>query len=153
MKRVYFIIGVIVLLIISGYLFIRFSVLKTQTVKADNTKAVSVLDLRPAIIAKLKELVKEGSRGLYDLSIERLEPFILQSKLDVYNARLTPDTNILAKLNELRLAPDDVFKISFDSLHIDGIGINDLLHKDKIDIRSIFINNPEIEVFHTEKAL
>ena len=33
-------------------------------------------------------------------------------------------------------------------MHIDGIGITDLLHKDKIDLLSIVINSPVIEVIH-----
>lgn len=151
MKKVYWIFIILIFLVISGYLFIRFSVLKTKAIEPDNTKARSVLDLRPAIIAKLQELIKDGSNGLYNLSIDRIEPHVLESKLDVYKVTLTPDTNAFVKLNSRHLAPDDVLKISFDSLHIDGMGIDDLLHQDKIDIASVFVINPLINMYHKKR--
>lgn len=151
MKKLYWIIAILITVFIGGYIFIRVSVLKTKTIEPDNTKTRSLIDLRPAIIAKLQEIVKEGSNGLYNLSIDRIEPHVLESKLDVYNATLTPDTSALQKLNNLHLAPDDVFKISFDSLHIDGFGIEDLLHKDRMDIASVFITSPVINMYHKKK--
>lgn len=152
MKKVYIILSIIILLIIAVYLFVRFSVLKTNTVKPDTSKKESVVDLRPRIIAKLQELVKTGSQGLYNLSIDSIEPHVVQSKLDIYRVSLSPDTAALQKLDGLLLAPDDVYKLSFTSLNIEGIGINDLLNKDRIDLRSIKITNPLIQVYHTKRS-
>ncbi len=126
--------------------------LKSREFKPDNSKAKSVLDLRPALIAKLQQLVNAGSNGLYILSIDRLEPNVLDSKLDAYRVSIMPDSAALIKLDQSKAAPDNVFRISFDSLHIDGIGINDLLHKDKIDLESIYVSYPHIKMIHKERA-
>ncbi len=152
MKKLYWIIAVLITVFIGGYIFIRVSVLKTKAIEPDNTKARSLIDLRPAIIAKLQELVKYGSNGLYNLLIDRIDPHVLESKLDVFKATLTTDTIALKKLNDIDMAPDDVFKISFDSLHIDGFGIEDLLHKDRLDIASVFITAPVINMYHKKRA-
>ena len=51
-----------------------------------------MLDLRPAIIAKLQQVIKDGSQGLYILSVEQLQPDVLASKLDVIDGTISIDT-------------------------------------------------------------
>lgn len=152
MKIIYRVILIVLFLVICGYLFIRFSFLKTKTVKADNSKAKNIVDLRPQIIAKLQELVKNGSHGLYNLSIDSIEPHVLDAKMDVFKVTLTPDSAALKKLDAEHILSDDVFKISFHSLHIDGFGVDDLLHKNKIDITGIYITDPLIQIFHKKRS-
>lgn len=159
MKKFNIILVVLALIFVAGYLFIRFSVLKTnanyskaEPSKVRASKPETILDLRPALIAKLQQLVKDGSEGLYNLNIKQVEPDVPLSRITLIKAALIPDTAALKKLDDARKAPDDVFKVSFDSLHIDGIGIQDILSKKNIDIKAIFLNNPVIEVYHKEKS-
>src|SRR5690349_16837105 len=96
--------GIIILssvgiLLITGYLYLRYSVLNSKTIPVDQSKASSPLDLRPALIAKLQQLVLDGSGGLYKLSIEKLDPDIVNATVDIVNAVLTPDSAVLAKLD------------------------------------------------------
>lgn len=151
MKKVYIIISIVALLIIAGYLYLRFGILKTKDFKPDALKASSVLDLRPAIIAKLQQLVKDGSGGLYNLSIDKLEPNISEATLDIENATLVPDSAAIVNLDANHKVPDDIFKITFDSLHIDGIGIPDLLNKDQVDLKVIRLIDPVINVYHSKR--
>lgn len=151
MKRIYIIFSIIIILGISGYLYIRYSALKSKDFKPDNSKANSFLDLRPAIIAKLQQLVKDGSDGLYKLSIEKIQPHILKSQLDMLNAAIIPDTVAIKKLDSTHKLPDDIFKISFSSLHIDGIDIDDLLSGDHLSLKGVSIHSPAIEVYHQKR--
>ena len=143
-------ISVIILVVITsgGFLYIKYGVLKTNDVKPDNSKALSALDLRPAIIAKLQQLVKDGSDGLYTLSIERIDPDLLSSKLDVVDGIIAVDTAAMQRLDESKKLPDDIFYINFHSLHIDGIGINDLLNTKNIDINGAYLDDPVIHIYH-----
>lgn len=75
-----------------GYLYTRHHILRARDFRPDNSKAKNILDLRPAIIAKLQQLVKDGSNGLYILSLQEIQPDILSSKLDVINGTIVPDT-------------------------------------------------------------
>ncbi|HEV7622198.1 MAG TPA: hypothetical protein VGO09_10705 [Flavisolibacter sp.] len=158
MKKVTILFIIAGFLLITGYVYVRYT-LRTKkftpvVVKeksAQPEKQETVLDLRPRIIAKLQQLVKEGSDGLYNLSIHDVEPDILASKLVVINAVLIPDTSALNRLDLLKKAPNDVFKISFDSLQIDGIGINDFLSKNSIDLKLIVLSNPKMEVYHKNR--
>ena len=151
MKKIYLILIANIDIITGVYLYVRFSVLKTKDFKPDSSKARSVLDLRPSIIAKLQQLVKDGSDGLYHLSIGKIEPHILKSTLDIMNATLSPDSAELKNLDNTKKLPDDVFKISFSTLHIEGIDINDLLSKNHLSLKDISITDPVIEVYHKKR--
>ena len=151
MKRSgYIVIVIIVILAAVAVLYIHFSA-EANDPKQKVPKAESATDIRPLVVKKLQQLVKDGSDGLYNLSVEKLEPDITHSQLDLINATLIPDTSALQKLNGLKKAPDDVYKISLDSLHINGITINDVIHSDNIQLDSIFLYNPVVEVYHDPK--
>ena len=152
MKRLYLVLIAIFILVAGGYFYVRFHLLKAKDFEPDNSKSKSVADLRPAIIAKLQQLVKDASAGLYHLSIERIDPDISALSININGAVLTPDSAMINTLNSLHKLPDDVFKISFSSLHIDGIDINDLLSKDHLSLHKIEISEPVIEVYHKEKS-
>ena len=140
------------MIIVTGtYLYIRFSVLKSKNFKPDTTKSKSILDLRPQLIAKLRQMVKDGSDGLYNLSIGEIEPHISSGGMDVMNVKIVPDSLTLSKLKTSPLAPEEVFKISIDSFHVDGIGIEDLLHKDQVNLKTISFTEPVIEMYPLKK--
>jgi hypothetical protein len=152
MKKGLVITIVIILLIFSGaYFYTRYHVLKTKDVKPDNSKAKTPLDLRPAIIAKLQQLVKDGSDGLYVLSIEQISPDVLASKVGVINASVKIDSNALKRLDSLKRLPDDLFTFKFNSLHLDGFGIADLLDRNDMNVSAIYLNEPVIETFHRSR--
>jgi hypothetical protein len=67
MKKFYKIIIAIIVVLSGAYLYVRFDALKAKDYKPDQSKSTSVADMRPAIIAKLQQLVKDGSGGLYRL--------------------------------------------------------------------------------------
>src|ERR1051326_3414410 len=152
MRKILFICIILIVIVSSGYLYLRQDLLKTKDFKPDNKKATTILDLRPAIIAKLQQVIKDGSDGLYILSVGKLDPDIISSKLDVINGSISPDTSALQKLDLLKKLPDDIVHVKFNSLHIDGIGLADLLHKKEIDITGFYLYDPLIEVYHKTRA-
>lgn len=151
MKKIFIILSIIVIIITAAYLYIRFSVLKVKDFKPDASKSKSAVDLRPAIIAKLQQLVKDGSNGLYHLTIEEIQPHDVISKVDMLHATLVPDTIAYKNMDSAHALPDDVFKISFSSLHVDGINFYDLLSGNHINLKNITIAAPVIEVYHKNR--
>ena len=147
-KKIIIILFTLVLLATGAHLFIRYHFLKAKNFKPDNSKAKSILDLRPAIIAKLQQVVKDGSNGLYILSVQKLDIDVLASKVDAVNASISIDTAAMLQLDKQKKLPDDIFKIKFSSLHIDGLGVQDLINKKQVSITALYCNNPVIEVFH-----
>jgi len=162
-KKIILIIAVSLFVIISGgFLYLKYGILKTNDVKPpdpilsqasdSSEKKSSILDLRPAIIAKIQQLVKDGSDGLYNLSIQKIDPDLLSSKLDVIDGAISVDTAAMQRLDASKKLPDDIFHINFHSLHIDGIGINDLLSKKNIDIKGAFLDDPVIHIYHKARS-
>jgi hypothetical protein len=137
---------------IGGYLYTRFHVLKTKDFKPDKSKERNVTDLRPAIIAKLQQVVKDGSGGLYKLSIGEINPDVAASRVDVKDAVIDIDSTALKRMDDLKQLPDELFRIKFDSLRIDGFGIADLLDKKNMSINEIYVNNPVIETYHRSRS-
>ncbi len=147
-KSLYVAIGLIIITI-AAYSYLRFDVLKTKYIKPKTAQARSAIDLRPLLIAKLQELIKDGSDGLYNLQIEKINPDVLTSTVDLFHVTLTPDSSALAKLIAMQKGPDDVFKLSFDTLHINGISLNDFLSKKNISLDTILLNKPTIITYYT----
>lgn len=152
MKKIIGIITLVVLLIGGGYMYLRFHVLKAKDYKPVVAKEKNVVDLRPAIIAKLQQLVKDGSAGLYRLNIDSINLDIINSKLDVTGASLWIDTATMRLLDKSQKLSNDLFKLKFNKLHIDGIGVEDLLHKDRIEVTNIEIDEPQVVVYHKTRS-
>ena len=105
-------------------------------------------DFEPLIKAKLQELVKDGSDSLYVLDIDKIEVDVIGSKIKVRNARLSIDSSRLKVLIAAGTAPVDVYKMSFSDLNIDGFNIGDLLNKKNVDLNTLDIQNPVVEIYH-----
>ena len=163
MKKIILIIAVSLFVIISGgFLYLKYGILKTNDVKPPDSiasqatdsseKKSSILDLRPAIIAKIQQLVKNGSDGLYNLSIQKIDPDLLSSKIDVIDGVIAVDNAAMQRLDASKKLPDDIFHINFHLLHIDGIGINDMLDKKNIDIKGASLDDPVIHIYHKARS-
>lgn len=109
-------------------------------------------DFEPLIKEKLQQVVKEGSDSLYNLDIDRIRIDVIHSQVTIENATLDIDSLRLAELDSLQRAPNDVYKISLKNLVIDGIGPQDILKKNSIDLNVLYINEPVVEIFHHKRA-
>ncbi|HTM93952.1 MAG TPA: hypothetical protein VL095_16135, partial [Flavisolibacter sp.] len=151
MKKIAVVFLVIGLLAIRAYVYLNHSLSTpgfTPGLAKDSTTATkpseSILDLKPKLIEKLQQLVKQGSGGLYNLFIHELKPDILKSTVSISKASLVPDTAALKQLEQSKRLPDEIFRIKTDSIWIDGLGIKDILSKDVIDVKTIHIHRPTI---------
>ncbi|MBD0331079.1 MAG: hypothetical protein ICV66_00330 [Chitinophagaceae bacterium] len=156
MKKIFVIIIVIGVIILSGYVYLRVKLNSSgkkvsihSNIRSNNEahKPETFLDLRLRLIEKLQQLVKSGSNGLYNLTIGTIDADVLSSELNISSCALVPDNEVLAQLTRQKKAPDELFRIKFNSLRINGIGIKDLLTKDILDLTSAVVTNPVIEVF------
>ncbi|MEO7802786.1 MAG: hypothetical protein ABIR81_12335 [Ginsengibacter sp.] len=151
MKKIYIIILSLLIMGAAGYLVIRYGVLKTDLFESDESKAKNILDLRPRLVAKLQELVYDGSDGLYRLEVDSFDIDLSDKTLDFTDAVLRYDTGRLHYLDSLKMAPDDLYFIRFNTLHVDGITIDELLTKNNISVKGIFLDQPQMKVYTVER--
>src|ERR1700730_11088314 len=98
MRKIFIVILALIIVVTAGYLYIRFSVLRSKDFKPDTTKSKSIADLRPQLIAKLRQMVKDGSDGLYNLSIGEIEPHVSSGGVDMITVKIVPDSLTLLSL-------------------------------------------------------
>jgi hypothetical protein len=150
-RKILIVLGILLLAGTGGYLYLRYGILKSPDFETDNSASKTVLDLRPALIARLQQVVKDGTKGLYILSIEKIDPSIKDAMLDAQGIKLRVDSAVLAHLDSMEMAPDNVYRISLRHLHLNGLGLKDLLYKKDIDHSSVDIMEPVVEVFHKKR--
>src|SRR6478735_5109154 len=105
-------------------------------------------DFEPQMKARISELVKQASDGLYDLQIGKLEVDVVASKVILINAHLIPDTVLYNRLIQQKLAPADIFDVTVNSLVINGLSAPDFLAGKSVNLGTLFIDEPEIHVYH-----
>lgn len=164
MKKLHILFLVVGGIFIAAYLFLRFSlqadIKKAKAKQGAGNEAFatpakkpdSTLDLRPLFKTRLQQLVKDGSKGLYDLSMDSMSVDVLQSTVTLLNVKLVPDKNALSALDRSEQAPDDVFQISLRSLKLDGINLDDVMNEKTMTFSSLAISAPFIEVYHNKRA-
>ncbi len=133
MKKLWIILSIIAVIVIGAFFYLKFRKSK---------------DFEPLIKAKLQELVKDGSNGLYVLDIDKIEIDVIGSKLTVHNAALLIDSARLKVLDAAGIAPKDVYKIALSDIIIDGINIGDFINKKNVDLDALTIKNPVFEIYH-----
>jgi hypothetical protein len=160
MKKIAVIFLIIGFMVVSAYVYVRFS-LKTPAgftpAQAKDTTEVTkpsetLLDLKPKLVKKLQQLVKQGSNGLYNLFIHDLKPDFLNSTVKILNASLIPDTAAMKQLEQSQNLPQAIFKIKTESILIEGLGLKDILSKDDVDVKTIRIVQPIIDVYNISKS-
>lgn len=159
MKKIAIVFAIVGAIAIAAYIFLRqsistpgFTPAQAKETDTETKPSETVLDTRPQLIKKLQQLIKQGSNGLYNLSIREVNPDILNSTVGISKVLLSPDTVALKQLASERKLPDNVFKIKTDSIWIDGLGIKDILSKEAVDVKTIHILHPTIEVYTQKKS-
>ncbi|HJW18817.1 MAG TPA: hypothetical protein VJ499_16925 [Flavisolibacter sp.] len=154
MKKITIILSILGLIMLSAYMYLRntvstpgFQPAPAKSPANTTKKAESVADLRPMFITKLQQLVKAGSGGLYNLSIHEVEPDVLNATVSINNAELVPDSAVLQQLRNSGGLPSQVFKVRLGQLKIEGLGLKDFLDAKSLDLKSIKISAPSIDVY------
>ncbi|MEO7264237.1 MAG: hypothetical protein ABIW38_04960 [Ferruginibacter sp.] len=153
MSRKVLVLLISIILIAAGvFLYLKYRILKAPDHNPDVSKKETVLDLRPQLIAKLQQLVKDGSAGLYKLSLEQVSPDLAASTVDIQHGTIDIDSSMLTSLDNAGKLPDDIFKVSFSKIHISGLGIADFISKKNLNLGNIKLDNPIIEVYHQPRT-
>lgn len=136
MRKVLIGLGIIVVIAVTAYFYLRNNKLK---------------DFEPDIKEKLDKLVQQASHGLYHLDIDTLDTDVLDGKIVLTNAHLWADTAVYAMLEKQQKAPNDLFDVRVKQLSIDDIEPANFLTNKEIILRRLFINQPMITVFHKKQ--
>ncbi len=161
-KKLLLIITIPAVLLLGGYLYLRFSLKSSiatteketgvaqPAIKELGGKKVSATDLRPLVIARLQQVLSQSSNGLYRITVGDMQPDLLASSLLLKNVVLTPDSSVLALQKKAGTLPDDVFSISFKSLLIEGVNLDDAITSKTMDYKLVKLVQPHITILHSK---
>ncbi|RFM30163.1 AsmA family protein [Deminuibacter soli] len=105
-------------------------------------------DLTPLVTKKLQQLVHDGSGGLYNLKVDSIELDVIAGNILLYNASLQADSSVLQQMKQTNRAPENVFRVSVKLLDLKGLSPKTLLDKKNIDLSTLHIREPKVEIFH-----
>ena len=156
MKKIHILFIIIGVIVLGGYFYIRYALNTGGGFQPAVAKEVdkrpksgeSDLDLRPKIIKKLQQLVKDGSGGLYNLSIHEVNPDVIAGRLDLGHVLLSPDSSVINQFEKTKNLPNDIFKVEIDSIHFDGVNVPGIVTGNSIDLDHLIIEHPIINVYH-----
>ncbi len=107
---------------------------------------------KPIIEEKLREVVKNSTDSLYQLTYDDLDLNLALGNLTLKNAVLKPDTNVYKAMEEAKLASDNLYHIKLASLKIRRFGILDIISNRKLSIKTVGFENPDIHLIHKYHA-
>lgn len=153
-RKLFFILLGVAILLIGGYVFVRFFLKnsgsetshKVQVVDTLGGKKVSALDLRPLFIEKMQQVLLKSSNGLYKLSVGDLNVDVLASTVSLQNVTVLPDAQALASLKINNLLPQNVLSCSFENLVIEGINLDDAMNSKSMSYKLVKLVHPVITI-------
>ncbi|PWT95020.1 MAG: hypothetical protein C5B52_18795 [Bacteroidetes bacterium] len=109
-------------------------------------------DFSGVIKDKLKEVVAKASDSLYILDYDKLDIDLVKSQISLVNLHLHADSSRYHFLVSEKRAPDDVIEIKLKALIVDDITPAEILVDKMIDLKSLYVKEPEILIFHRPQA-
>lgn len=151
-KSIIIIILIMVALSIAVFFYLKYHVLETSDFKAQTSERSSPTDIRPEVIAKLKQLVKDGSEGLYVLELDSIFMNAAGGEAGLGAGRIYYDTGVYNKMLSNSQLPDDVFSIKFSGIRVDGLDLKDFIGKKELSLKSVSFLQPDVNAYHHTRS-
>ena len=103
---------------------------------------------KPLLYDKIREVVIRSTDSLYRLDYDELDFNLLTGNAAIRNFRLTPDSAVYARQQELELAPDNRYDIRIANLEIKGFHPRQILTDQQLRIDDIIVDTPAIHVIN-----
>lgn len=105
---------------------------------------------KPLLTEKIKESVYEGSDHLYKIDFKDIHLNLVTGTAVLDSISLYPDSAVFAKLKTIKKAPTHLFRIRLAHLKINGVSILTAYFKKKIDVSTIILDHPSIDMVYNK---
>lgn len=95
----------------------------------------------------LVERIDKDSKGLYKLEIGDLNLDVVRGHVTLIDFRITPDTALYKKIHMTDTVSPLLFGIGVKKFQVRDFKVMDAIRNQRIDIKKILIENPEVTVF------
>ncbi len=101
---------------------------------------------KPLLSEKIKTAIYNGSHHLYKIEFSNIRMNLLTGSIAIDNVTLIPDSTVYTQLQAAGAAPANVFEGKLQELQINRAGILTAYFRKKIEISSIVLNKPSINL-------
>jgi hypothetical protein len=105
---------------------------------------------KPLLTDKIKTAVYEGSDRLYKIDFKDIHLNLITGTAVLDSISLYPDSAVFMQLKEIKKAPTHLFRIRLAHLKINRVGIMNAYFKKKVNVGSIILDNPSIDMVYNK---
>ena len=103
---------------------------------------------KPTLTTKIKDGVKEVSKGLYQINFKDIHLNLLTGTAVLDSISLMPDTTVFNQLKANKEAPTHLFRIKLAHLKISRVGVLTAYFKKKVALKAIILDQPSIDMIY-----
>ncbi len=103
---------------------------------------------KPTLTTKIKDGVKDASKGLYQIDFKDIHLNLLTGTAVLDSISLMPDTTVFNQLRANKEAPTHLFKIKLAHLKISRVGVLTAYFKKKVALKAIILDQPSIDMIY-----
>lgn len=107
---------------------------------------------KPIITTKLKDAVYNGSDRLYTINFSDIHLNLFTGSASLDQVTLMPDSLVYEVLSKRKLAPNHLMEVKVEHLKIRRAGLLTAYFKKKLDIKTIILDRPSINMIYRKVA-
>lgn len=131
------------ILIITFYVLLFFSLI---------VSSIGIWGLKPLLSSRIKEAILTSTNGLYQIDFKDIQYSPITGNAEIRVVTWKADSMLFDKLRNEKKLPDNVFKCEIEKIKLTGLKPWTIIFSKKLNISTISIENPLIEILHEKHA-
>lgn len=107
---------------------------------------------KPFVEAQIKALVLQSTDSLYHIEFSSIRINLVTANASLTDVKVIPDIRIFNKLVALKRAPNNIYDVQLEKLHIRNFHLFNLLRFRKLDISELLLENPDVVMANKQFA-
>ncbi|GGD67817.1 hypothetical protein GCM10011514_34900 [Emticicia aquatilis] len=125
------------------YGFIFFSIVVTL---------IGIWGLKPLLSSRIKEAILTSTNGLYQIDFKGIQYSPMTGNAEIRAVTWMADSMLFDKLRNEEKLPNNVFKCEIEKIKLTGLKPWTIIFSKKLNISTISVENPFIEILHEKHA-
>lgn len=121
------------------YGFIFFSIVVTL---------IGIWGLKPLLSSRIKEAILTSTNGLYQIDFKDIQYSPMTGNAEIRAVTWMADSMLFDKLRNQKKLPNNVFKCKVEEIKLTGLKPWTIIFSKKLNINTILVKNPLIEILH-----
>ena len=112
---------------------------------------VGYFGLKPILTKRIQTAVLNSTDNLYHLSFKDIKYDIMSGNAFVLDVKMMADSTLYDSLRKAKKMPDNIYQGKVNEINLTGLRLWTIFTSEKLELNSINISNPVIEVTHEKQ--